>query len=179
MKFHKVQISNPNQFSIFISPLIFFQVTLFQRILTKVQRNWVTTMLVTDVGNKICWWQVSDVGDHFKMNATDWRCLITNIPKKVANIVIMSPTSYIGHHHKITKITLSPTWLSPEIAFSHHDILNRVIYLNFDMWKLGVILDIFNPIKHFQNRKTECDLVWSIRCPKTDSFGLFGNGGRR
>ena len=33
--------------------------------------------------------------------------------KKVANLIILSPTSEIGLHHKITNVTLSPTSLSP------------------------------------------------------------------
>ena len=30
-----------------------------------VQKNAVTSMLVTDVGDQKCWWQVWDVGDRF------------------------------------------------------------------------------------------------------------------
>ena len=32
----------------------------------------VTSMLVTDVGDQISWWQVCDVGDRFRMLATDF-----------------------------------------------------------------------------------------------------------
>ena len=31
----------------------------------------VTSMLVTDVGDQMCWWQVWDVGDRFRMLVTD------------------------------------------------------------------------------------------------------------
>ena len=31
----------------------------------------VTSMLVTDVGDKMCWWQVEDVDDRFKMLVAD------------------------------------------------------------------------------------------------------------
>ena len=66
----------------------------------------VTSMLVTDVGDQICWWQVSDVGDRSWMLMTD---LIheENHQHKVANIMILSPTSEIIHHHKVTNITLT------------------------------------------------------------------------
>ena len=33
--------------------------------------GWVTSMLVTDVGDQMCWWQVWDVGDRFRMMGTD------------------------------------------------------------------------------------------------------------
>ena len=53
----------------------------------------VTSMMVTEFGNKMCWWQVPDVDDRFKMSVTDlinWKNTI--ITKKVANIRILSPT---------------------------------------------------------------------------------------
>ena len=28
---------------------------------------WVTSMLVTDIGDQMCWWQVWDIGDRFRM----------------------------------------------------------------------------------------------------------------
>ena len=75
----------------------------------------VTLMLVTDVGDQMCWWQVWDVGDRFRMLVTDSGCwwpiwyieIITNITKKVANIMILPPTSQISHHHKVTNITVT------------------------------------------------------------------------
>ena len=71
-----------------------------------------------------CWWRMLEtkcVGDKFEMLVTDSECWwpinyigkITNITKKVVNILILSPTSKIGHHHLVTKITMSPTSLSP------------------------------------------------------------------
>jgi len=33
--------------------------------------------------------------------------------EKVANIMILSPTSEISHHHNVTNKTMSPTSLSP------------------------------------------------------------------
>jgi len=51
-----------------------------------------TSMLVTDVGNQMCWWQVWDVCDRFRMMVTD---LI------------------VSHCHKVTNITMSPISLSP------------------------------------------------------------------
>ena len=34
----------------------------------------VTSILVTDVGDQMCWWQVWDVGDRFRMFVTDSGC---------------------------------------------------------------------------------------------------------
>ena len=71
-----------------------------------------------------CWWRMLEtkcVGDKFVMLVTDsgfWWPIkyiekITKITKKVANIMILRPTSKISHHHKVTNITMSPTSLSP------------------------------------------------------------------
>ena len=71
-----------------------------------------------------CWWHILEtkcVGDKFEMLVTDsgyWWPIwsigkITNITKKVTNIMILPPTSEISHHHKVTNITMSPTSLSP------------------------------------------------------------------
>ena len=43
--------------------------------------------------------------------------------KKVAYIMILSPTSLIGHHHKITNLTLSPTVLSPPERYENIPML--------------------------------------------------------
>ena len=54
-----------------------------------------------DVGDQMCWWQVWDVGDRFRMLVTDlfhWENHQHNEK---------------SHHHKITNITMSPTSLSP------------------------------------------------------------------
>ena len=75
-----------------------------------------------------CWWRMLEtkcVGDKFEMLVTDSGCWwpikyikkITNITKKVANIMILPPTSEISHHHKVTNITMSPTSLSPFCIF--------------------------------------------------------------
>ena len=67
----------------------------------------IPSMLVTNVWDQMCSWQVWDVGDKFEMLVTDLIHLeITNIMKK-------PPTSQISHHHKVTNITMSPTTLSP------------------------------------------------------------------
>ena len=66
-------------------------------------------MVVTVVGDQMCWWQVWDVGDRFRMLVTD----LNNITKKVTNIMILLPTSQISHHHEVTNITMSLTSLSP------------------------------------------------------------------
>ena len=64
-----------------------------------------------------CWWRMLEtkcVGDKFEMLLTDlihWENRQHN--EKVANIMIVPPTSQISHHHKVTNITMSPTSLSP------------------------------------------------------------------
>ena len=57
-------------------------------------------MLVTNSG---FWWQIKYIEK------------ITNMTK-VANIMILPPTSEISHHHKVTNITMSPTSLSPVVS---------------------------------------------------------------
>ena len=37
----------------------------------EIYKKRVTSMLVTDVGDKMCWWQVWDVDDRFRMLVTD------------------------------------------------------------------------------------------------------------
>ena len=70
-----------------------------------------------------CWWwmlRTKCVGDRFEMLVTDsgfWWPIgyiekATNITKNIVNIMILPPTSQIGHHHKITNIKMSPTSLS-------------------------------------------------------------------
>ena len=39
------------------------------------------------------------------------------------HIMILPPTSQIGHHHKVTNITMSPTSLSPRIHVAHLQLL--------------------------------------------------------
>ena len=53
-----------------------------------------------------CWWPIQDVGDRFNTLRK------SPTTKKVANITILSPTSWIGHHHKTTNVTLLSTSLS-------------------------------------------------------------------
>ena len=71
-------------------------------------KKWVTSMLVTNVGDPMCWWQVLDVGDRFNTLRKS-----PSLRKKVASIMILPPTSQISHHHKVTNIPMSPTSLSP------------------------------------------------------------------
>jgi len=70
------------------------------------------------------WWRMLKtkcVSDKFEILVTDSECWwpiwyidkINDITKKVANIMILPPTSEISHHHKVTNITMSPTALKP------------------------------------------------------------------
>ena len=72
---------------------------------------WRPNVLVTSLR---CWWPIQDVGDRFRMLVTDlmhWENHQHN--EKVTNIIVLPPTSEISHHHKVIKITMSPTSLSP------------------------------------------------------------------
>ena len=62
-----------------ISPPRFVSIEIFLKWAFKSanQIQMVTSMLVTDVGDEMCWWQVWDVGDRFKNHQHN---------KKVANI---------------------------------------------------------------------------------------------
>ena len=55
---------------------------------------WRPNVLVTSLR---CWLPIQDVGDRFNT--------------KVINMIILPPRSEIGHHHKVTNITMSPTSL--------------------------------------------------------------------
>ena len=69
--------------------------------------------------HRCCWRMLVTkcVSGKFEMLVTDSGCWclnyyiekITNITNKVANIMILPPTSEISHHHKVTKITMSST----------------------------------------------------------------------
>ena len=67
-------------------------------------------MLVTDVGDQTYWWQVSDVGDRFRILVTDlihWE----NHQHYEESHQHNDSVTNIGHYHKITNITLSTTSL--------------------------------------------------------------------
>ena len=71
-------------------------------------------MLLTDVGDEMCWRQLLDVGDGFGRFCHQ-HPLSFNInfghqqPKDVINIEILSLTSKNFHQDKVTNIHLSPT----------------------------------------------------------------------
>ena len=60
---------------------------------------WRQNVLVTSLR---FWWQIKYIDK------------ITNITKKVTNIMILPSKSKIGHHHLVTNITMSSTSLSPQ-----------------------------------------------------------------
>ena len=73
----------------------------------------VTSMLVTDVGEEICWWQLWDVGDNFghfgRQHPLSFYISVGHQhPKDVINIEILSPTSLNSHqHHDVANITVT------------------------------------------------------------------------
>ena len=97
-------------------------------------------MLVTDVGDEMCWWQLKDVDDRFFHFGHPYplysyitvghqllvhQLLVTNIQK-------MSKISKFSHHHPriVTNITMSPTSLSPNftiISEFKHQLVQKFI----------------------------------------------------
>ena len=76
-------------------------------------------MLVTDVGDKMCWRQLWDVGDGFGRFFTNILYLLTLVSgqqKDVTNFEILSLTSKNNHQDKVTNIHLSPTSMLPKIV---------------------------------------------------------------
>ena len=57
----------------------------------------ITLMLVTDVGDEICWWRLSDSGDIFGHFGDQYRLFFTLALG--TNIQTMSPTSKFSHQH--------------------------------------------------------------------------------
>ena len=78
-----------------------------------------SSIFVTDVEDQMCWWLIKYIEK------------ITNITKKVANIVILLPTSEISHHHKVTNITMSPTSLSPFWGRYYLVLLIRFLFWSY------------------------------------------------
>ena len=80
----------------------------------KVETLRATSMLVTDVGDEMCWRQLWDVGDGF-VRFCYQHSLSLNIsvgyqqPKDVTNIENLTLTSKNCHQDKVTNILLSPT----------------------------------------------------------------------
>ena len=56
---------------------------------------------------------------------------ITNITKKVSNLIIQSPTSLIGHHHKVTNITGHIPKLSSNFGVNYCDHWQKCTKLIF------------------------------------------------
>ena len=82
---------------------------------------WRPNVLVTSLRY---WWPIQDVGDQFNALGKSPKT------KKVANIMILPPTSEISRHHNITKITMSPTSLSPYQS-SWFVINDHSVFLSF------------------------------------------------
>ena len=69
-------------------------------------------MLMTDVGDQMCWWQVWDIGDRFRMLVTDLIHWINHQHNAKSRQHIDSVAN-ISNHYKVTNVTMSPTSLSP------------------------------------------------------------------
>ena len=54
-----------------------------------------------------CWWQLWDVGDWSRMLLIDLIRQKSSILKIVTTVLILSPTSLICHHYKVTNIAVA------------------------------------------------------------------------
>ena len=103
------------------------------------------------------WWrQVWDVDDRFRLLVADlihWENHQHN--EKVADIMIMPPTSQIGHYHKGTNITMSPTTLSPicsaSLKLNHRGChvccyckLISIKHIKFTLWTRAMVQSTWN-----------------------------------
>ena len=79
--------------------------------------------------------------------------------------MILPPTSRIGHHHKVTNITMSPTSLSHNYAFSSfsvsltelhfklHLCIHIIFIYLFVLFRLGILSETFlSGLRGFQGR---------------------------
>ena len=84
-------------------------------------------MLVTDVGDQMCWWQVWDVCDRFRMLVTDLIHQHNEKSRQHNDSATVLPTTVLptSHHPKITNITMSPTSLTPRNCW-HRDLATIV-----------------------------------------------------
>ena len=121
-----------------------------------------TSMLVADVGDEMCWWQLWDVGGGFGhfygKHPLSLHLSVKHQPlKDVTNIEIQLPTLSHQHHDftniTITKINLSPnwvrigfwiwscTWILRFLLFSGHSEINEHILPLCDsfqtIWRVG------------------------------------------
>ena len=114
--------------------------------------NWlVASMLVTDVGDQMCWWQVWDVGDQSRHQHQEFGINVKNqSPTSYSGILWcwwrigmsptrrkMLPTSKNGHHHKVTSIKMSPTSVSPIGFVIHSRQSPRCLWSQNYRWKSG------------------------------------------
>ena len=142
-----------------------------------------TSMLVTDVGHEMFWWQLWDVGDgfgHFRhqhllffniMLFVIYRRVPTS--KNVTNIEIPSPTSENCHQDKVTNIQLSPTWIHKHSVVTNIQLsaTSRVIM----MLMTTLSWSKFNVRhQHWYNRN-DADF-FSVSDYKYDDESDYGNG---
>ena len=120
---------------------------------------------------KMRWWQVWDV-------VTDSKCCrpilyiekITNITIKsrqhndsATNIMILSPTSKISHHHKVTNITMSPISPNSVGLTQKPPIWGPGGFVNFNSecfkrFSAGVLPSTMSG--NFYNRSKRCWFYW-------------------
>lgn len=77
------------------------------------------------------WWRMLEakcIDDYFWMLVTDWIHKKSSTWWKIANIFILSPTSEICEHHKITNITVVKIWL---LLYSLSNNLYRMAVIGF------------------------------------------------
>ena len=77
---------------------------------------------------------------------------------KVANIMILPPTSEISHHHKVTNITMSPTSLSPKNAMPEKPLKNNFVLIDFlfDLNWMTCLVTRWCSFRFGQDAEVEC-----------------------
>ena len=99
--------------------------------------------------------------------------------KKVANIMILSPTSVISHHHRVTNITMSLTSLSPYHIFVTNKIKVQIkilkretVFIDMNKQCMGKSVKLVkNQRSRVQNHAIQGDLYFRLcHNPSLDLF---------
>ena len=115
----------------------------------------VTSMLLTDVGDQMYLWQVWDIGDRFRMKK------ITNITKKVANIMFLAPKSEICHQLTIVNDLSKSALKFQTIWILDHFSLDISSISQNDFTLFRQILKLKKKHRHFRRVSTTRKNHWS------------------
>ena len=118
---------------------------------SKAFKSTVSSMLVTDVGDQMCWWQVWDVSDRFGMLMTNFiHCENRQHNDSVTNIWNRSPTNRCHQHIDVTKITVTKSTainggacvrVSLSLEISAGNVRKPIIALQIHFIRDGILSD--------------------------------------